>query len=335
MTVVYHEDYLKLTQNYGRPECPERLSSIIDYLENNQVEVETLIPEPTTLEIVSDVHNTEYLEFLRDFGQGHMDADSYVWPHTYDMAMLSAGGGLLAAHTAFETGEPSFALVRPPGHHATRHNGGGFCYINNIAVAAEELLKKVDKVAIVDVDVHHGNGTNDIFLDRKDVLFASTHQIGIYPGSGMAQQVGVDKGEGFNVNIPLDSRSGDATFLEAYRNLITPIMKQYKPGIILVSLGLDAHYLDPLASLTLSSRGFLEVLNLLRGLSKELCEGRIAFFLEGGYNLEAIADVVGCAISRFHGGDLSTKFNEVYDTDSIGLDRVNEALDVQKGYWDL
>jgi len=335
MTIVYHEDFLKLTQNPGHPECPERLSSIIDYLDANQVGVNLLEPEPTTLEVVSAVHNAEYLEFLRDFGQGNMDADSYVWPHTYDMAMLSAGGGLLAARKAFETGEPSFALLRPPGHHATRHNGGGFCYINNIAVAAEELLKKVDRVAIVDVDVHHGNGTNDIFLDRSDVLFISTHQWGIYPGSGPAKQVGVDKGEGYTVNIPLSSRSGDATFLEAYRNIVAPILKQYEPGIILVSLGLDAHYLDPLASLTLSSRGFLEVLSLLRDLSKELCEGRLALFLEGGYNLDAIADVVGCAISRFHGGGLSTSNNEVYDMDCLGKDRVEEALGIQKEYWDL
>ncbi len=335
MTIIYHEDFLKLTQTMGHPECPERLSSILSYLETNDVDVGIVKPEPAARDVVEAVHTAEYLDFLRDFGEGHMDMDSYIWPHTYDMAMLSAGGGLNAAEQAFEKGEPAFALLRPPGHHAAEYRGCGFCYINNIAVAASHLLKKVDKVAIVDVDVHHGNGTNDIFLDNDNVLFISTHQFGIFPGTGPAEQVGEGAGEGYTVNVPFGSRTGDGTFLVAYRKIVKPILEQYEPDIILVSLGLDAHYLDPLASLTLSSRGFMEILTLLNDLAGEQCQGRIAFYLEGGYNLHALADVVGCAISQFHGGGLSTRYNEVQDMDGLGLDRVKHALGIQKKYWDV
>jgi acetoin utilization deacetylase AcuC-like enzyme len=333
MTVIYHEDYLKQTQTYGHPECPERLTSILSYLDANVTDLEYVNPQPATIEDIQEVHSSDHLEFLRDFGEGHMDMDSYVWPHTFEMAMLAAGGALRAI--TFEKGESSFALLRPPGHHATRHHGGGFCYINNIAVAASSLLAKTEKVAIVDVDVHHGNGTNDIFLDSDRVLFLSTHQWGIYPGTGPAEQVGEGKGEGYTVNIPLSSGSGDATFIEAYRKIAKPILEQYEPNALLVSLGLDAHYLDPLASLTLSSRGFMEILFLLKDIANRLCEGRIAFFLEGGYNLNALADVVGCAIANFHGLNLATQYNEVSDMEGIGSDRVNYALNLQKDYWKL
>jgi acetoin utilization deacetylase AcuC-like enzyme len=335
MTIVYHEDYLQPTQTYGHPECPERLTAILSHLETNQVRVETITPEPADVADILEVHSKEHVDFLRDFGEGHMDMDSYVWPHTYEMALLAAGGGLAAARSAYETCEPSFTLVRPPGHHATRLQGGGFCYFNNIAIAAAALLKKVDKVAIVDVDVHHGNGTNDIFLDTDRVLFISTHQWGIYPGTGPAEQVGEDAGEGYTVNIPLFSRSGDATILEAYRRIAAPVLDQYEPDIILVSLGLDAHYLDPLASLTLSSRGYMEVLELIAQKADGLCEGRMAFFLEGGYNLHALADVVGSAIARFHGQELAIQFDECYDPDGIGTERVDHALAIQKDYWKL
>lgn len=335
MSVVYHEDFLKQTQTYGHPECPERLSSILSYLDANEVDAEILIPEPATAEDVLRVHTNEHVEFLRDFGEGHMDMDSYIWPHTYDMSMLAAGGALLAANRAFERKESCFALLRPPGHHATRFNGGGFCYINNIAVAAASMVNKGRKVAIADVDVHHGNGTNDIFLDTDKVLFISTHQWGIYPGTGPPDQVGAGDGEGFTVNIPFMSRTGDATFLEAYRTIAAPILKQYEPDILLVSLGLDAHYLDPLASLTLSSRGYFEILSLLKEIADSACEGRIAFFLEGGYNLHALADVVGSAVSRFNGQHLETKYNEVADFDGIGAEMVNLAKEIQEKYWQL
>ncbi|KYK27886.1 MAG: hypothetical protein AYK23_02025 [Candidatus Proteinoplasmatales archaeon SG8-5] len=333
--MVFHEDYLQQTQTYGHPECPERLASIMGYLESNKVEPVTLKLEPAEVSDILEVHTPDYVDFLQSFGEGHMDMDSYVWPHTYEMALLAAGGALVAAKHAYEKMDTCYALVRPPGHHATRFKGGGFCYFNNISVAAASLLKKVDRVAIVDVDVHHGNGTNDIFLDTDRVLFISTHQWGIYPGTGPAEQTGSDNGEGFTVNIPLLSGSGDATFLAAYRRIALPILEQYKPDMILVSLGLDAHYLDPLSSLTLSSDGYVGILDMIEEKARELCEGRIAHFLEGGYNLNALADVVGSRIAKSEGRSIPTQFNEAIDTDGAGIERVERAIEVQKQYWKL
>ncbi len=335
MKIVYHEDYLKQTQDYGHPECPERLTSILSFLETNQVNVEVITPESATPEDIRSVHSPEYVEFLREFGQGHMDPDCYVWPHTYDMAMLAAGGATAAAKHTFDRREPSFALLRPPGHHATEHHGGGFCYINNIAVAASSLLKMFEKVAIVDIDVHHGNGTNDIFLSNNRVLYISTHQWEIYPGTGPAEQTGDGPGEGYTVNIPLCAHSGDATFQAVYQNIVIPILQQYRPDMLLVSLGADAHYMEPLASLTLSSAGYMEVISMLSGLAREKCENRIAFFLEGGYNLQALAEVVGGAISAIHGQDISTHYNEALDTNILGNDWMERAIATQRKHWEL
>lgn len=339
MSMVYHEDFLQITQTQGHPECPERLASIMSYLDLNELEIENLAFEPASEDDLLAVHTQELIDYLKHFDPGTMVqepfADTFYHAHTFEMARLAAGGGLAAANHAYEKREPGFALLRPPGHHATQSLSGGFCYLNNIAIAAASLLKKVEKVAIVDVDVHHGNGTNDIFLGTDKVLFFSTHQWGIYPGTGPAEQVGEGEGEGFNVNVPLFSRSGDVTFLEAYGKIAAPILEQYKPDMILVSLGLDAHYLDPLASLTLSSSGYLDILEMLKEKAEKLCEGRIAFFLEGGYNLHALADVVVSAIARFHGQPLETRLNEVFDGDGIGIERVEHALAIQKKYWDL
>jgi acetoin utilization deacetylase AcuC-like enzyme len=333
--IVYHGDFLQQTQTLGHPECPERLASIMAYLDALPLDLEVLSPGPARPEDVLAVHSQEYIEFLSGFGQGRMDADTYVWPHTYDMAMLAAGGAILAADRILTGGGPVHALLRPPGHHATALHGGGFCYINNIAVAAERLLKKLDRVAIVDIDVHHGNGTNDIFLARDDVLYISTHQWGIYPGTGPAEQVGEDAGEGFTVNIPLGSRVGDATFALAAAKIILPILKQYEPDALLVSLGVDAHYMDPLASLTLSSCGYLDVMASLQKTAEECCGSRLAVFLEGGYNLHALAEVVGGAISHSQGVEPQLQYDDVFDTEALGVEWLERVRNVQSHYWHL
>jgi len=335
MKVVFHNDFLQQTQGYGHPESPERLEAIMSYMESREILPEMITPEPAELTDVQAIHTPEYLEYLKNFGTGMLDGDTSMFPHTYNMAMLSAGGGLAAVKYMHEHNEPGFALLRPPGHHATNTTGMGFCYINNIAVAAEWLRKKVDKVAIVDIDVHHGNGTNDAFLDRSDVLFISTHQWGIYPGTGPADQVGTGKGEGFTVNIPLGARSGDSTFSEVSRTIIQPILGQFKPDAILISLGVDAHYMDPLASLTLSSRGYLNIINDIAGIASEMCDNRYATFLEGGYNVHALAEVVGGAISQSMGREAVTRFDEVSDTHIHGARYIEEARLVQSDYWEL
>ncbi len=335
MKAVFHEDFLQQTQGHGHPESPERLAAIMNYIDVNEIQPEIIIPEPAEMNDVLTVHSEPYLEYLKNFGRGMLDGDTSVFPHTYEMALLSAGGGLAAARNMNDHNEPTFALLRPPGHHATGSMGMGFCYINNIAVAANWLRKKIDKVAIVDIDVHHGNGTNDTFLDRDDVLFISTHQQGIYPGTGPCEEVGSGEGEGYTVNIPLGSRSGDSTFHAASKKIIQPILRQFQPDAILISLGCDAHYMDPLASLTLSSKGYLEIIKDISSLASEMCDNRYAVYLEGGYNIHALAETVGCAMGHSLEQKPELRFTDAADRDVHGASYLEEVIAMQSKYWDL
>ncbi|MFO7618736.1 MAG: histone deacetylase [Thermoplasmata archaeon] len=335
MKIVYHEDFLKQTQAASHPECPERLSSIMAHMDEHELHPGIITPEPADLKDITPVHSEDYLNLLKHFGRGRLDADTAVYPYTYDMAMLAAGGGIAAAANMLDHREPTFALVRPPGHHATTNQGMGFCYINNVAVAANWLRKKLDRVAIVDIDVHHGNGTNDAFLDRSDILYISTHQWGIYPGTGPTSETGVREGEGYTVNIPMGAHCGDATFEAARDRLIIPILEQFKPDALLVSLGVDAHYMDPLSSLTLSSKGYLKMMERMAKLAEDICENRWAVFLEGGYNIHALADVVGNAMAMAGGEQATTCFDDVADAELNGSKWISEAQNVHSKHWNL
>lgn len=335
MKYVIHEDYLKPTQGPGHPECPERLEAIMAYIGSHEIGAEAIAPEPAEASDILKVHSRDYMDLLRSFGRGRLDMDTAVYPHTYEMALLAAGGGLSAAKNMLDRREPTFALLRPPGHHATGDMGMGFCYINNVAVAAEWLRQKLDRVAIVDIDVHHGNGTNDIFMERPDVLYISTHEWGIYPGTGPAVQTGRGRGDGFTVNIPLCGQSGDATFSAATAKIILPVLRQFAPDAVLISLGGDAHYMDPLSSLTLSSQGYLGTVSAIAELAEEICENRWAAFLEGGYNVSALADVVGSCMAMASGETAHTHFNEACDTETVGSEWISEAVDVHSKHWEL
>ncbi len=335
MTVFYHEIYGELTQSPGHPECPERVDAIVARLSEVIPEDEIIMPTPATEEQLMLAHDETYVDFIKNFGTGHMDADSYIHDHTFDMASLAAGGAIQAANFSFEKKKPSYAIVRPPGHHSGVDYGGGFCYFNNAALAAASLLDRCKKVAVVDIDVHHGNGTNDIFEFSKDVLYISTHQYGIYPGTGHFNDVGGEGAEGFNVNIPLPSGSGDATFDAAYDDLIIPILKEFKPEAMIISFGGDAHYMDMLASLTLSSPGYLSQLSKLLKLASGMCDNRASFTLEGGYNISAQAEVVCGTLALFKNVDLPTQYNDVMDDTGIGVEWVEKAVEVQSEYWSL
>ncbi|MCK4758298.1 MAG: histone deacetylase [Thermoplasmata archaeon] len=335
MTVFYHEIYRELTQSPGHPECPERVDAIVARLQEVISEGEIITPTPATEDQLMLVHDETYVDFIKNFGTGHMDADSYIHDHTFDMAIQAAGGAIQAADFSFSKKKPSYAIVRPPGHHSGVDYGGGFCYFNNAALAAASLLDKCGRVAVVDIDVHHGNGTNDIFEFSKDVLYISTHQYGIYPGTGHFNDVGGEGAEGFNVNIPLPSRSGDATFDAAYDNLIIPILKEFKPEAMIISFGGDAHYMDMLASLTLSSPGYLSQLSKLLKLASEMCDNRVSFMLEGGYHIGAQAEVVCGTLALFKNVDFPTQYNEVSDEIGIGMEWVEKAVEVQSAYWSI
>jgi len=265
-----------------------------------------LDPIPAETEALIAVHPTAYLEALRHAcaqGPGYIDyAPTYVTSQSYECA-LDAAGGTLQVLQAIVSGkvERGFALVRPPGHHATATRAMGFCLLNNIAIAARwAQTARLRRVMIVDFDVHHGNGTQEIFEADPQVLYVSTHQEGIYPGTGFAHETGVGDGLGSVINIPLPPRAGDSNFLQVFRQIINPAGMRFGPDLILVSAGFDAHWRDPLAQLQLSCQGYHALTALLVSLSEQT-SGKIMFVLEGGYDPEALAGGVEAVMGALAG----------------------------------
>lgn len=314
----------------GHPEAPERLTAILRALDETGVRARLvpLDPIPATDAHILAAHTREHLTRVQQLvarGGGHFDADTYANARSYDAACLAAGA-LVRAVDAVLHGEVdnAFALVRPPGHHATRTRAMGFCLFNNIAIAAHHALTahQLERVLIVDYDVHHGNGTQDIFYTSPRVLYFSTHQYPHYPGTGDWREIGEGAGAGFTVNVPLPPRVGDAGFQCIFDDFLAPLAERYQPQLILVSAGYDAHWSDPLAMENLSIAGYGAIARTLVASARELCAGRIVFTLEGGYHLPALAYGV---VATFHAllGDadipdpLGASPRAEYDVDAI------------------
>jgi acetoin utilization deacetylase AcuC-like enzyme len=335
MAIIYHPQYLNHYQDSYHPESPERLVSITTKLDEERLFKDVITPEPASVKDLERIHKREHIDFIMSVGEGRIDMDTVSHEETFDIALLAAGGAMQAAETSYSERKPTIALLRPPGHHAGPDYCGGFCYFNNIALATETLLDDVKKVAIVDIDVHHGNGTHDIFSKRKDVLYISMHQWGIYPGTGPVNYVGENEGEGYTVNLPFSSRNGDTTYDMAWEEIVKPILNQFKPEAMLVSVGGDAHYMDPLASLTWSSLGYVSYAERLIKTAKKLCENRISFYLEGGYHLGALADLMAGIVGKFYDIETPIFFSEIYDLDVLGKDTIERAKEIQGTYWKL
>jgi acetoin utilization deacetylase AcuC-like enzyme len=223
-----------------------------------------------------------------------LDADTFTSPETYDVALLAAGAAIGAVDQALDGGQPAFALVRPPGHHAERDRAMGFCFYNNVAVAAAHALSRgLSRVAIVDIDVHHGNGTQWIFYDDPRVLYVSTHQFPFYPGTGAADEVGHAAGAGFTVNVPLEAGATDSDYWLVYGTIVRPVLEQFEPELVIVSAGFDAHERDPLASMRVTTDGYTGIVTGLRAWAG----GALALVTEGGYDLEALGECVESSLS--------------------------------------
>jgi acetoin utilization deacetylase AcuC-like enzyme len=265
-------------------------------------------PRDATVDELARVHSRALVEQVRaaaDPYRDHwLDVDTYVVGKSYDAALRAAGGVLAAADAVLDGSVGSaFCLVRPPGHHATPGHAMGFCLFNNVAVAAAHLLEArgLSRIAIVDFDVHHGNGTQDIFYRDGRVLYFSTHQHPYYPGTGNYSETGEGPGKGAIVNVPLPAGCGDEPYLRAYREVCAPAVRRFRPEFILVSAGFDAHFADPLAQMLVSTKGYFQIASLLRELAGELCEGRMVYALEGGYDHTGLAWSVRACIDTLAG----------------------------------
>jgi acetoin utilization deacetylase AcuC-like enzyme len=310
LALYYHPDVLE--HDTGQhPERIARLQAIAQVLQRDGLTAEAPFraAPPASVEQITRVHSVGYvatIERIARGGGGQLDADTLASPGSYRAATRAAGNAVAAA-AAVARGEArrAFALGRPPGHHARPGQAMGFCLFNNVAIAARELQAGLglERVAIVDVDVHHGNGTQESFYEDPTILFVSTHQYPFYPGSGALNEIGTGAGRGTTVNLPLPAGCGDGEYRLALERVIAPALRRFGPDLILVSLGFDAHWADPLAQMRLSIEGYVRTAERLAALADELCAGRLALVLEGGYSLEALGYAT-LAVARALRGDL-------------------------------
>ncbi len=348
--VIFSPEYYKHNPGKDHPESAKRLSAIINELKQGELSKNRnwrfVKPDNAEVGQIRLVHKTRYIDYVRALcksGGGLLDSgDTVVSPESYATAVLAAGGALKAASLVIHRNyENSFALVRPPGHHASVSSGRGFCVFNNVAIAAKHLLRNygLEKILILDIDSHHGNGTQQIFFQTDRVLYISLHEDPrSFPGTGFIKEVGEGLGRGYTVNIPLPLRTGDHIYLKAWKEIVTPISLQYRPQFVLVSAGLDCHYADPVGQLSLSAFCYDEIFRSITSLSSHLCDGRLALILEGGYGLRFVGRIVSVAIARL----IQAKYQ--FD-DRVpmaprrlvnkGEKVIKEVKEVQKDYWNL
>jgi acetoin utilization deacetylase AcuC-like enzyme len=338
---LFREHYAQ----HSHPECPERLiaaeaglsAALAKHPELSVVEV---APRAATREELLRAHSADLLAELGAIRghTGHLDGDTFFSPQSLAAAEHAAGGAVALVDALLDgRAQLGLGLVRPPGHHATRERAMGFCLLNNVAVAAAHALARgKSRVLIFDWDVHHGNGTQDIFYDDPRVLFCSTHQFPWYPGSGRHSEVGEGKGRGFTVNVPLSAGGCDATELAVVDTLLLPLIRQYQPELILVSAGYDAHRNDPLGGLRFSEQGYGALSQRLSAVAHPLGVP-IALLLEGGYNLSALQDSLCASLG---GLVLGARGQPQLEPESTGMPGPNErdiqqALDTQRQFWTL
>ncbi|MFT5289770.1 MAG: acetoin utilization deacetylase AcuC-like enzyme [Planctomycetota bacterium] len=309
--LVTHSACLEHNPGAGHPERPARLRAVLDRLEESGLtsELDSWSPPPATHGDLITAHTLAHVERVRracDNAPGAIDEDTLVSPGSWDAALLAAGSALAAAQRVRDGAWSSaFCAVRPPGHHAERERAMGFCLFNSVAVAAHGILQQgLQRVAILDWDVHHGNGTQDIFEADPRVFYASLHQAPLYPGTGAAEERGQGEGEGTTLNVPLPAGSGDQAWRGALEDRVLPALEAFKPEMLFISAGFDAHAQDPLAGCEVSTAGFRSLTSSALELARRVAGGRVVSILEGGYNLEALADSAEAHVEALLGAPL-------------------------------
>jgi acetoin utilization deacetylase AcuC-like enzyme len=286
----------------GHPESAERLDAVAEAIAARADRLESCPPRPAETEEILRVHRRAHLERVAETARrapAQLDADTYVCPESFEVALLAAGGVIdLTRRVVRGEARCGFAAVRPPGHHAEADRAMGFCLFNNVALAARAVQAEegVERILLLDFDVHHGNGTQHIFELDPTVLYFSTHQFPFYPGTGDIGEAGEGKGLGYTVNVPLPAGCGDAEYVGALARILVPVASAFRPELILVSSGFDAHRDDPLGAMQVSGAGFRAMCDVVQALAEQLCGGRSAFILEGGYSASGLREGTGAVL---------------------------------------
>ncbi len=304
--VVLDEVFKRHRPAFRHPERPARIDALLEGLHDwdRWESLAVVPPQKARREWILKVHEEEYIQIVERtarYSRYQLDLDTYASPDSFETALFATGSVIQLVKDVLESRIASgIALVRPPGHHAERDRSAGFCIFNNVAVAAEWALCEpgISKVAIVDYDVHHGNGTQRFFYRRSNVLYVSLHQYPLYPGTGSFSEQGQGEGRGFTVNLPLHQGWGDSFYRNLCNDFVVPVLEQFGPDLILVSVGYDGHRDDPLARMELTEEGYGEMAGLLSLAARRLCNGRIVYVLEGGYEPDALVKSVRATIAN-------------------------------------
>jgi acetoin utilization deacetylase AcuC-like enzyme len=325
----------------GHPERPER-AHVMDAVAARWRDGggEVVAPREATHEQLARVHDPHYVQRiseLRDRAVA-LDPDTYTSPESYEIALLAAGAAIDAVERTMSGSQTyTLAMMRPPGHHAEHAHAMGFCLFNNVAVAAAHARHTLGakRVAIVDYDVHHGNGTQHMFERDGSVLYVSTHQYPYYPGTGASEEIGTGPGEGFTVNLPIESGGTDADFEHVFDRVALPVLRQFSPDLILVSAGFDAHQRDPLATMRATEAGFAAMTMAVRRVADECCRGRLALVTEGGYDLKALDASIEAVVQTLAGPSAAPAWPSAVAPSTRGRASADAAVRALASHWKL
>ncbi len=343
--IVKDERYLEHVMDSGHPESPERLRAIYKMLEEPEMKniYAPVNPRPATREELEMIHTPSYIDLVASTaGKPYyrLDMDTSTCAKSYEAALWAVGGLLELIKAVMEKRlDNGFALVRPPGHHAEQDRAMGFCLFNNVAIGARYALQtfSLQRVLIVDWDVHHGNGTQNSFYEDPQVLYFSTHRYGFfYPGTGGAREVGKGKGEGFNVNVPLSTGVSDAEYGNIFEKFLKPIALEYQPQLVLVSAGFDTHYDDPLGGMEVTEKGFARMAQILMEIAEATAQGKLVITLEGGYDVSGQSRSVKAVLKELAQAPPLDK-QDLLEKEKAHYPRIEQSLlqlkEIQKRYW--
>jgi len=339
--VVRHDIYKEHLADYPHVESPQRLQVIYDMLDAEDMAGRclTISPRPATHEELAWIHSESHIRRVAATeGKPHvsLDPDTQTTPRSYEAAKLAAGGLFSLIDKLYDgTVQNGFALVRPPGHHAERDRAMGFCLFNNVALGARYAMHthSVEKVLIVDWDLHHGNATQHGFYDDPTVLYFSTHQYPYYPGSGNLKEVGTEAGEGFTVNVPLWVDHGDVEFYQIFQQILVPVAKAFEPELILLSAGFDTYVDDPLGGMRVTPKGYAAMTRIMMEIAESCCSKRLAVTLEGGYHLAGLRESVKAVLKELAQDSILTEDDLKALEQGPAPTVINEVVRVQKPYW--